>query len=164
MERIAVLKRKFRVLERNVLLLIAFPLPVFALVYLYTTSNTTSIELPVLPAFLNYLILGLASALLIFQYTGFRNAMNIMRDNPRSIEEKMDGYAKATLSRFWILFWIGIICATGLLFYENPGFTVAYAVSLMFVSIGKPTPDRIVRILRLKGEEKDMVFEINRRD
>jgi hypothetical protein len=164
MDRLTAIKRKFRILERDVLLLIAFPLPVFALVYLYTTSDTMSINVPDLPGFLNFFVLGVASALLLFQYNGFRNSMKKLRQGSKNLEEKMSEYAKATLTRFWLLFWVGIICADGLLFYYNPVFTVLYAVNLMFVSLGKPTPDRIVKSLNLKGEEKDMVFEINRRD
>jgi len=55
------------------------------------------------------------------------------------------------MSRFWKLFAIGFLCAAGLLFYENPGFTIA--ATLIYVSLGKPTPDRIVKLLRLKGED-----------
>jgi hypothetical protein len=36
-------------------------------------------------------------------------------------------------------------------------------VILLFFSLGKPSPDRIVRLLKLKGEEKDKVMELKRR-
>ena len=73
-------------------------------------------------------------------------------------------FAKATFLRYWQLFWIGILCAFGLFFYENQGFTIVYAVTLLFVSLAKPMPARIVSALRLKGEEKDQVMEIQKRE
>lgn len=61
------------------------------------------------------------------------------------------------MARFWQLFIAGFLCAFGLIVYENPGFTVAYAVTLILTSLAKPTPDRIIRLLRLKGEDREAV-------
>ena len=57
---------------------------------------------------------------------------------------------------------MGFIAAAGLLFYENAGFTVTYAITLILVSVAKPSPERINRLFGLKGEEKELVYHINK--
>ena len=157
------IKRVFRILERNVLLLIAFPLPVFAISYLYVISDQLELDLPNLPRVLDYFVLGLVIFLLILQAQRFNAEIRAIRVEPLELIDKIKAYGNATIAKFWLIFWVGLLCAVGLLFFENPGFTIAYAVNLIFTSLGKPTPDRIVSALRLKGRDKDIVFEINRR-
>ena len=146
------------------MILTGLPLPLFAFSYLYTTSDNIEISVPELPEFLNSLMMGLAVGLLVVQWLQFHRGMKKTRLSSLSLDEKLNSYKELTISRFWKLFAIGLICAAGLLFYENPGFTIAYAVTLVYVSLGKPTPDRIAKLLRLKGEEKDLVYSINQRE
>ncbi|WP_114749323.1 hypothetical protein [Pleomorphovibrio marinus] len=157
------LKKEFRVLERKVLLLIAFPLPIFSFVYL-SVSNGSSIISTVWPPFINILILLLVIALLIGQLLRFNNRVQSIKNANLDLFNRVQLLGKATLERFWILFWVGILTALGLMMFENPGFTIAYAITLVFVSLGKPTPDRIIYQLKLKKEERDKVQQINRRD
>ncbi len=157
------IKKVFRILERNVLLLIAFPLPVFAMSYLYVIRDELELNMPDLPGVFDFLVLGLVIFLLVIQAQRFNAQIRAIRVEPLELIDKIKGYGNATIARFWLLFWVGLLCAVGLLFFENPGFTIAYAVNLIFTSLGKPSPDRIVSALRLKGKERDIVFEINRR-
>ncbi|MBR9775095.1 MAG: hypothetical protein GYB55_08805 [Cytophagales bacterium] len=158
------MKKDFRLLERNVLLLIAIPLPIFSFAYLYVTSGNLDFNLPALPEMFNYILLGLVSAMLVFQQFAFTKRIKEVRKTGAPVNQKLKGYAKATFLRYWQLFWIGVLCAFGLFFYENQGFTIVYAVTLLFVSLAKPMPARIVSALRLKGEEKDQVMEIQKRE
>lgn len=158
------IKRKFHNMERNVLLLIALPLPLFSLAYLYTISNNFALELPAFPLFFDPIALGFAMAILVLQYVGFSARIKKIRNSNSGLELKLSSYSKAITIRYWQLFWVGLVCSAGLLIYENPGFTIAYAITLVFVSLGKPTPDRIVKLLRLKGEEKELVYTINKRE
>lgn len=157
------IKKVFRILERNVLLLIAFHLPVFAISYLYVISDELELNMPDLPGIVDFLVLGVVIFLLVIQAQRFNAQIRAIRIEPLELIDKIKAYGNATIARFWSLFWVGLLCAFGLLFFENPGFTIAYAVNLIFTSLGKPTPDRIVSALRLKGKERDIAFEINRR-
>jgi len=158
------IKTRFRLLERNVLILTGLPLPPFAFAYLYTTSRSMEISLPEIPLLFNSIMMGLVVGLLVVQWLQFHRGIKKARVSNTTLDERIQSYKELTMSRFWKLFAIGFICAAGLLFYENPGFTIAYAVTLIYVSLGKPTPDRIAKLLRLKGEEKDLVYSINQRE
>lgn len=158
------IKSNFRKLERNVLILTVLPLPLFAFAYLYTTSRSMELDLPSFPELFNSVMMGLVVGLLVVQWLQFHRGIKKARVSGESLENKIHSYKELTISRFWKLFAIGLICGVGLLFYENPGYTIAYAVTLIYVSLGKPTPDRIAKLLRLKGEEKDLVYTINQRE
>lgn len=162
MEDKTTLGNQYRLLERNVLLLIILPLPFFAFAYLYTTSRTRTIYIPEFPEFLDPLFLSIALGLLAFQQLHFqRTIRKIKGDNP-DIREIFDRYAKATITRYWILLVVGFLCAAGLLLYENMGFTIGYAITLVMVSVGKPSPIRMVNLFHLKGENRDLMMNINR--
>ncbi|MBD8488125.1 hypothetical protein IFO69_05135 [Echinicola sp. CAU 1574] len=158
------LKKNFRVLERNVLILIAIPLPAFAFAYLYTTSSNMDLDIPSLPDALKPVLLGLVSALLLISFVNFNQGLKKLRNPLMPLEAKLERYSNMTMTRFWQLFASGFLCAIGLLIYQNAGFTVLYAVTLVFVSLGKPTPDRIIRLLKLKGEDLQTVVDFGRRE
>ncbi|MEX2591685.1 MAG: hypothetical protein WD426_02840 [Anditalea sp.] len=162
MEDLPPIKRKFRILERNVLILIILPLPFFALAYLYTTSPTRTIQIPEFPEFLDPFSLSLAIALLAFQQINFQKKIRDIKGSGADLEEKFSRYAKATITRYWQLLMVGFLCAAGLFLYQNAGFTVAYAITLVLISVAKPSPERIIRLFRLKGEERDLIYNINR--
>lgn len=151
------IKKTYLDLERNVLILIAIPLPFFAIAYLFNQNGTVSLDVPQLPLFLNTFGLAFVYALLAFHYFIFHNTIKKIITGNYELSEKVNLYAGATMTRFWILFASGILCSLGLLFFEDPGFTIAFAITLVFSSLGKPSPDRIVRLLRLKGEEKEEI-------
>lgn len=160
------LKKEFIALERNVLILIMIPLSLFSLAYLYTTApeRPFHLELPVMPDLLGYVLLSGALALLVWQAVDFQKSVKNISKSQADISVRLRAYTGATLRRFWQLLLIGIFSTAGLLLFQNPGFTVIYAAGLVFVSLGKPTPERIIRGLRLKGEEKEMVYDFKRRD
>ncbi|MBS9523859.1 hypothetical protein KIH41_09680 [Litoribacter ruber] len=164
MEKLVNLKARFRVLERNVLILTGLPLPAFAFAYLHTNSPNMELNLPELPVLLGTVLLSLVIAFLVLQWFNFHQGIKKVRKSEISLEEKVDRYSVLTMQRFYKLFFIGFACAIGLLFYDSAGFTIAYAVTLVYVSLGKPTPDRIAKLLRLKGEEKDLIYAINQRE
>lgn len=156
------LGNQYRILERNVLLLIILPLPFFGFAYLYTTSRTMTIQVPEFPGFLDPLFLSIALALLAFQQFNFQSTIRKIKGSNQDISKVFERYAKATITRYWLLLVVGFICAAGLMLYENMGFTIGYAITLIMVSVGKPSPIRMVNLLNLKGEDKDLMMNINR--
>lgn len=149
-------------MERNVLLLILLPLPIFAFVYLNLTRPTKTFDIPELPAFLESFLLSLTLALLLFQQINFQRSIRPLQLEGIDLEGKILGYLKASTVRYVILALVGFIAAAGLFFFANLGFTVAYAIVLVLVSVYKPSPVRIIRLFRLRGEEKEFVQVINR--
>lgn len=158
------IRKTFDRLERNALIMMAIPLPFFALAYLVTTSSTISYQAPQLPLILDTILLTLVIVMLGLHYINFQKAIKTARNHSASLEEKITRYAQATMSRFWVLFVVVFICAGGLLVYNNPGYTISFAVALVFFSLGKPTPDRIIRLLKLKSDEREMVEELKIRN
>lgn len=157
------IRKIFETLERNVLILIAIPIPFFGVVYLNSQNTTISFDLPELSSFWDSFGLGLVFSILGIQYFYFQTAIKRILKGNLELETKLALYSQATMQRFWILFISTFICALGLLFFNNPGFTMAFAITLLFFSIGKPSPDRIVKSLKLNGEEKDKVLGMKRR-
>lgn len=149
-------------MERTVLGLILIPLPVFAFVYLNLSKPVRTLAIPELPAFLEPFLLSLTLALLLFQQINFQKSIRPLKLPELALDEKILGYLKATTVRYVILATIGFIASFGLLFFANIGFTIAYAVVLIMVSVFKPSPIRIIRLFQLKGEEKEFVRVINR--
>jgi hypothetical protein len=162
MEDYSYLRDKYRSMERSVLALILLPLPVFAFVYLNLTKPMRTIHVPELPAFLESFLLSLTLALLLFQHINFQRRIKPLQVEGADLDRKITGYLKASTVRYAILALVGLTAAAGLFFFANVGFTIAYAVVLVLVSVYKPSPIRMIRLLRLRGEEKEFVREINR--
>ena len=158
----ASLKEKYRIMERNILILILLPLPFFAFAYLNTTRPIRTIPLPEIPDFLNFILMSVALALLLFQQMNFQRSMRRLKEKGVDFETKISGYIRATISRYMVLAVVGVVATLGLLFFANVGFTISYAIVLIMVSVFKPSPVRIVRLFRLSGEEKDFIYNINR--
>ncbi|MFD2203453.1 hypothetical protein [Shivajiella indica] len=150
-------------MERNVLILIAIPIPFFAIVFLSFQNGTLEYDFPELPVFLDYFGIGFVYAALGYHYIAFHSVINRINSGEFDLEKKMKMYSKATVDRFWILFGSVFFCTTGLLLFKNSGYTIAFAITLVFSSLGKPSPDRIIRLLRLKGEEREKIEELKRR-
>lgn len=151
-------------LERNTLILIACSIPFFAVVYLYSQSESITRSSFNLPETADFILLGLIYFLLAFHYWKFHNSIKNILNNNHDLETKIVLYEQATIRRFWTLLLSSVLCPLGLLLFENNGYIIAYALTLVFLSLGKPTPDRIVRLLKLKGEEKERVIRIKTRE
>ena len=145
------------------LILIAIPIPFFAVTYLNSLNSTFALNLPEVPVFWDSFGLGMVALILIVHYFIYHSAIKRIHLGNFELQTKLGLYSRATHLRFYILFVASLFCAAGLLFFENSGYTIAFAVVLLFFSLGKPSPDRIVRLLKLKGEEKDKVMELKRR-
>lgn len=145
------------------LIQIAIQLPFFAISYLYTQNGTIDYGGFYFAPFWNSFAFGLGVILLIFQFFQFSAEIKKIIRAGHDLDKKFELYAGAVSFRFWILFLTVLLSAAGLYFFNNPNFTIVFAVTLVFISLGKPSPDRIVSALKLKGEEKDLVIDLKRR-
>lgn len=151
-------------LERNVLILIAIPIPIFGFVYLNSESPLFFFNVPQLAEFWEYLGLGLVFTFLIAQSVVFQKDKKIILHSDFDLPTKLNSYSQASVKRFGLLLLTSLVAAIGLFLFENPGFTVAFAIALLFFSVAKPSPDRIIRSLKLAGEEKEIVNGLKRRE
>ena len=147
--------------ERLTVLVLLLALPAFGAVYLYQQSGSFSQTLPVLPAWAQYLLLGAGVLFLVLQYLLFHQKIK-QSFQQASLLEKVGLYASATRQRFMLLLVVSILSTAGLLWSGSPGFVFLFTLTLVFFSLGKPTPDRMVRLMKLKKEDRELLTEISR--
>jgi hypothetical protein len=151
----------YRKTERLTLLLLMVALPLFGMVYLYDSSPNLSWDLPRLPGFIGGFLIGFSIGCLIWQYVVFHKKLKSTFGTPELLE-KVRIYSEATNQRFWFLFLVSILATVGLLFSQNPVYTVIFAVTLVFFSLAKPSPDRMARLMKLKKEDRELIREASR--
>ena len=147
--------------ERLTVVVLLLALPAFGLVYLYQQSGRFTQTLPILPTWTQYLLLGAGFLLLILQYGLFHQKIK-RSSQQESLLEKVGLYAAATRQRFLILFLVSVISTAGLYWTGSPGFVFLFTLTLVFFSLGKPSPDRMVRLMKLKKEDRELLTEISR--
>ncbi|MDG1276309.1 MAG: hypothetical protein P8O16_03445 [Algoriphagus sp.] len=157
------LRRIYKGTEQLILILMAVVLPVFGMIYLYHNSGNLNWDLPVIPAIVEQILMGFGIGLLLVQFLLFRKRINSSFLTEELIL-KLKAYMNATRERYFLLFLISLISSVGLLFFENAIFIVIFAVTLIFFSVGKPTPDRIGKLLKLDKEQKELIRLASRPD
>lgn len=150
------LRRIYKGTEQLILILMAVVLPIFGMIYLYHNSGNLNWDLPVIPAIVEQILIGFGIGLLLVQFLLFRKRINSSFLTEELIL-KLRAYMNATKERYFLLFLISLISSAGLLFFENAIFIVIFAVTLIFFSVGKPTPDRIGKLLKLDKEQKELI-------
>lgn len=143
------------------LILMILALPVFGLTYLYQTSGSLDWDLPELPTVLGQLLTGTGVGLLVAQYLLFRKRLKGVAPD-QELRVRMQVYGRATRERYLLLFIVTMICSAGLLFYNNAVYTVIFAFTLFFFSVGKPTPERIKKLLKLNDEEFELIKQTSK--
>ena len=155
------ISRIYKQTERLTLILLILALPAFGMVYIYQSSGNVGWDLPALPEFLVWVLVGLSSLLLVVQFVLFQKKIRLSFQRVELLE-KVKIYSKATDQRFLILFLVSILTTVGLLLSKNPVFTVLFALVLVLFSLGKPSPDRMGRLMKLKKEDRELLREASR--
>jgi len=147
--------------EQFMLIIMILALPIFGMIYLYQTSGSLDWDLPELPVVLGQLLTGGGVGLLVAQSILFRKRLQGVAHD-QDLRLRIQLYGKATRERFFLLFIITMVCSVGLLFYNNAIYTVIFAVTLFFFSVGKPTPERIKKLLKLNEEEFEIIKQTSK--
>lgn len=153
------LRAAYRRTEQQTLICLLLALPLFGMVYLYQQGGNLDKSLPQLPLFAQTILLVASLALLVVHYVLFHRRIKATYVQ-EELSAKILGYLAATKQRHWFLFLIAVASSLGLLFSSNPGFVVVFALSLVFFSLGKPSPDRMMRLLKLKKQDRELLVEI----
>ncbi len=155
------LRKIYHRTERLTLIILLIALPAFGMVYLYHNSGSISKDLPQLSGFFNGFLMTFSVTLLVGQYWAFH--VNLKKSFAQTeLLEKVKIYTKATSQRFLFLFLVSICSTIGLLFSGNPLFIIIFALTLVFFSLAKPSPDRMTRLMKLKKEDREILKEIAR--
>jgi ACR3 family arsenite efflux pump ArsB len=157
------IRKVYKSTEQLVLVLMIFALPLFGMVYLYFTSGNLNWGLPVLPDSVFWSLVVFNLVTLVVQYILFHQKIRLTFQI-EDLESKSKIYLSATRSRFLILFLVSIFSSVGLLFFKSPAFVFLFAVTLVFFSLAKPSPDRMSRLMKLKKEQRDLLKEATRPD
>lgn len=155
------LRAAYRRTEQQTLICLLLALPLFGMVYLYQKAGNLDKSIPQLPVFAQTILLVASLVLLAAHYFWFHRRIKVTFAQ-EELSAKILGYLAATKQRHWLLFIVAVASSLGLLFSSNPGFVVVFALTLVFFSLGKPTPDRMMRLLRLKKQDRETLVEISR--
>lgn len=147
--------------EQQTMVILILSLPLFGVVYLFHNSGSINKDLPQLPILAQGALLGLGFALLILHYVLFHQKIK-QTFSLENLLDKVSLYCSATRQRFFFLFLVSVLSSVGLLFSGNPGFVVIFAITLVFFSLGKASPDRMARLMKLKKEDRELLKEISR--
>lgn len=157
------LRSSYHRTEQLTLVILIVCLPLFGGVYLFHNSGSINKDLPQLPVFAQVALLGLGFLVLGLHYVLFHQKIK-QTFALESLGGKVNKYLSATRQRFFFLFFVAVLSSLGLLFSGNAGFVVVFALTLVFFSLGKPSPDRMARLMKLKKEDRELLKEISRPD
>jgi TRAP-type C4-dicarboxylate transport system permease small subunit len=136
---IELLRVAYRRTEQQTLICLLLSLPLFGIIYLYQQAGNLNKTIPQLPFFAQVLVLVALLLLLTAHYFLFHRRIKATFVQ-EELSEKILAYLAAT----------------------NPGFVVVFALALVFFSLGKPSPDRMMRLLKLKKQDWELLVEISR--
>ncbi|UZD24334.1 hypothetical protein [Algoriphagus halophytocola] len=150
------LRKLIKSYELLITILMVVALPVYGMIYLYQSSGEQNWNLPDLPDFVEELLWGAGIGLLVSQFLLFRKRIKGSQQAPEFIL-KMQAFSQAVKERYFLLFLVSMLSALGLLFFGSAIFNLIFAVALLFFSLGKPSPLRIQKLLKISDEEKELV-------
>lgn len=143
------------------MLLLIVALPAFGMIYLYQTSGTMDWNLPEISEYFEWFLAGVSAMILVAQYVFFHQKIKLTFAQSELLG-KVRIYCLATRQRFLFLFGASLLASIGLLLTRTPMFTLIFAVTLVFFSLGKPSPDRMARLMKLKKEDRELIREASR--
>ena len=140
--------------------LVAIPLLLF--IWLYLEASGSNIT-PIISGNA-YNVVNFISSIGIFILIGytfylFRKGTSQIEAN--TLQDKLQHYKKLSIKTYVLLNIAGAIAVAGFYLVVSNTFVALYVIVLVLLSLLKPTTHRIVKILKLKGAEKDRVLKKN---
>jgi hypothetical protein len=138
----------------TVMLISLIPIVVFSALYLQPSSNSTSIEQePILFAFFS------AGTLVCWLTLAFYANKKIKSlRNRQGLREKLEKYFGLTIVRFLLLSIAALVLALGFFLAHNDFFTIGFMINLLLSAWHWPSPSKVSKELRLRGDEREMVY------
>ena len=142
----------FNKLQIVFFVLLIIPLVVFITLYVYVDQNSPENTQEYYILIPSLALLEWLTALIIFN-----KKIKSVRDE-QGVGAKLDKYFFVTIVRYSFLASSGIILALGYFFTRNDMLTGLYLVSVILSLFFRPTGPRVSNELRLKGDEREMVY------
>ncbi|MEM9341118.1 MAG: hypothetical protein AAGA66_20465, partial [Bacteroidota bacterium] len=135
--------------------MIALPLALFVYLFLEKKHNDliAIITDDILVYLIDYGFTLVAIGLTYFAYVKFRNGLGRISGS-HLLKERFDIYTKLTMQVYLFLGLAFSILVLGLFLTTSAIFIVDYVLLLFLLSLQRPTPDKYINDLRLKGNEK----------
>lgn len=161
------LARKFEKTTNIFYLMVGMPLLIFAWTYLNLNilKPFPVFENPVIGPLLHFIIFLGVVFLLTKAFKNYKQKMAQpdFTDSTASMEqqvmEKAHLFINASLPFYWFLTYATILVLIGFYFSVEELYIGAYSVILIIFSIKRPTADRMIKEMRLKKEEKVILFD-----
>lgn len=146
-------------LQMSVNILIAIPMMIF--IYFFLRIENQSYQPDLLDAgVLFYMRIGILLVtliLVIFGIVAFRRQVETI--NPEILlRDKLEFYFAASMTRSWIFEIATLVTLIGLITSAEEVYVAYYTMTLVGFSITYPTTHRIMRQLKLKKEEREILM------
>jgi hypothetical protein len=138
----------------TLLLIILLPIISFIALYLQPGDLETEIEKAPIP-YVTYSVFTLVVWAVTFIF--FNKKIKSVR-NRQGLRQKLEKYFQLTIVRYSALSLSGLVLATGFYFLRNDFFTAFFLVLLFLVALIWPTTRKVCSDLKLRGDEREMVF------
>jgi len=136
------------------LLILLVPIVAFISLYLQPSRSQSDFErAPDTFVFFSATIIFLWTMMFIL----FNKKIKSLR-NRQGLRSKLEKYFKLTIVRYIILSAAGMMLAVAFYFLRNDFFTICFVMHLVITILLWPTSPKVCRDLRLRGDEREMVY------
>lgn len=143
----------FHKLYSTVLCIVLLPVLMFSIAYvLPVPAGSSSHSLPLLLA-LSVVVVSDWLIILI----SFNKKIKSIRQH-QGLRLKLEKYFRLTIVRYTLIASGCVVLAAGLFITRNDLFTVFFVINLMLTGLVWPVPSRVSNDLRLRGDEREMVY------
>lgn len=142
----------FNKLQSVLLLILIVPLLIFTTLYFFTGGKPEDPQTEYYIIIAAAVLMDWAMALIIF------NKKIKSARNQQGLGAKLDKYFKLTIVRYSILSSASLLLAVGLCLSGSDVFMVLYLVGLLLAGVFWPTSRKVSVDLKLRGDEREMVY------
>ena len=130
--------------------------PIVAFIALYLQPSTGDVPFEQEPVLFLLFLCGVAACWIALALYSFKKIKSLR--NRQGLREKLEKYFHLTIVRFLFLSIAGMVMAFGFFVMRNDLFTIGFMINLLFNALLWPFPSTVTRQLKLRGDERTMVY------
>lgn len=129
--------------------------------YLLLLKQSGQLQTSVFEPWYSVLSFGLLMAITAISYQSYKNFTNFLEtvDSTMGLRNKLEGYHKNSVRKYLGFMLAGLICVSGFYLTVNTLFIIAYIVTLILLSIKRPTLNTLIDDLKLSAEERQLLID-----
>lgn len=134
--------------------------PLIIFIYYYASIYTTSLRLELTEKVIYYVLLATSVFTVIVLTTVHFYVRSAAEKLTKlvSLGLKLEKLGSVLVKRLVVLALVALCMPAGLVLTHHNGFAIGFVFTLVWYFINWPTPTQISNLLRLKGDEKEMVL------